>query len=296
MKHLHQLLSKPRPHWVGDGFHVYPVFDEFAFTLAISPFLMFDYGAPKYFPPTTKKLGVGQHPHRGFETVTIAFQGEVEHRDCNGGHGIIGPGDVQWMTAASGVVHEEFHSRKFAETGGTMEMAQLWVNLPALHKMDPPKYQAILSTQISEVPIKNDSGLVRIIAGEYNGIRGPAQTVTPINVWDVTIHQGQRVSFSVADGFNVILFVRSGTVTCLLNEDSTTVLSEMQVAILSTEGNQFDIQENSMNASAKLLILSGEPINEPIAARGPFVMNTNEELTQAMIDYRNGKLGGSLSL
>ena len=237
MKTFQRVLSQPRPHWVGDGFHVHPVFNELAFSASVSPFLMLDYGQPKNFPPTEKKLGVGQHPHRGFETVTIAYQGEVEHGDSVGNHGIIGPGDVQWMTAASGIIHEEFHSHKFAKSGGVFEMVQLWVNLPAKHKMDPPKYQPILSGDIPVVDLGTDGSTAKIIAGDFNGTSGAATTHTPINMWDVLLKENGRVSLPVPEGHNTIILVRSGAVTVEGGDGSSARLDAPQVALLSVEGS-----------------------------------------------------------
>jgi len=285
-----RVLPAPRPHWVGDGFFVYPVFSSKAFTRHVSPFLMFDYGAPKRFEPTKRKLGVGQHPHRGFETVTIAFQGEVEHGDSVGNRGVIGPGDVQWMTAASGIVHEEFHSRELASRGGILEMCQLWVNLPAKHKMDPPKYQPILKEQIPEVALYADDdsslqvGSVRIIAGEFNGTKGPASTHTPINLWDVTLTDAHSATMLLGEGHNTMVFARRGHV--VVGDEN---VGPQGVALMDKGGDKIRVAAKSGDAS--VLILSGEPIDEPIAAQGPFVMNTREELRQAMVDFQSGRMG-----
>lgn len=216
---------------------MYPVFNELAFTSSVSPFLMLDYGAPKSFGPTSKKLGVGQHPHRGFETVTIAYQGEVEHGDSVGNRGVIGPGDVQWMTAASGIIHEEFHSTEFAKNGGVFEMVQLWVNLPAKNKMDPPKYQPILSGDIPHVDLDEDGSKVKIIAGDFNGVTGAASTHTPINMWDVLIKKDHSVTLPLPEGHNTILLLRSGSLEWQDDNGSTARLNAPQVALLSMEGN-----------------------------------------------------------
>lgn len=209
-------MPAPRPHWVGDGFHVYPVFSSLAFTDQVSPFLMFDYGAPKEFGPTNERLGVGKHPHRGMETVTIAWQGEVEHGDSVGNKGVIGPGDVQWMTAGRGIVHEEYHSRAFARRGGVLEMCQLWVNLPRKHKMAAPGYQPLLKEDIPQVPLFSDDaqmqhGHVRVVAGSYSGSNGAAKTFTPINVWDMLLSTaGKPLSVRIPAGHNTLIFVRKG--------------------------------------------------------------------------------------
>lgn len=284
MKKIKKLLRAPRRgHWVGDGFLVRAVFADMAFTQEISPFLMFDYGDPHDFTPTETRRGVGPHPHRGFETVTIAFQGEIEHADSVGNKGVIGPGDVQWMTAASGIIHEEMHSQNFARHGGALEMAQLWVNLPAKSKMDPPHYQPIVSAEIPVHQLDSDSGSVRVIAGNFLGTQGTASTHTPVNLWDMHIHAGKTVDFTVPAGHNTVLFVRTGRL--VLNEET---LGAADLVIMEQAGQQ--IQLHAVEA-CDLLLLGGEPINEPIAARGPFVMNTDQEIRQAMMDYQSGKMG-----
>jgi len=290
-KAIKDIMPAPEPHWVGDGFHVYPVFSDLAFTRHVSPFLMFDYAAPKHFPPTSKRRGVGQHPHRGFETVTIAFEGEIEHGDSTGNTGVIGPGDVQWMTAGRGIVHNEFHSTSFAKSGGTLEMCQLWVNLPKQDKMTPPSYQAILNSEIAEVPLSVDDpdmahGKVRIIAGNCCGTRGPARTFTPIDMWDVRLTtEGHGVEFELPAGHNTLIFVRKGSVR--VGEDG--VVSPQGMVQLELAGTQ--VRLSALVPDTQLLLLSGEPIEEPIAARGPFVMNTQAEIAQAAQDYRSGMLG-----
>jgi len=286
MKTLNQILPKPRAHWVGDGFNVFPVFANLAFTNDISPFLMFDHAAPKEFKPTQKKLGVGQHPHRGFETVTIAYQGEVEHGDSVGNRGVIGPGDCQWMTAASGIIHEEFHSREFAKKGGTFEMAQLWVNLPAEHKMIPPRYQPLIDKEIPRVSLPDGQGEVKLYAGDYNGTKGSASTFTPINLWDVTLNPtGEQADIQIPASHNTLLFVRQGRVQV---EDNEMVAA--QVAHFNMDGDYISVK-NLGSEPADLLIMSGEPLNEPIAARGPFVMNTQAEIRQANVDFQSGRMG-----
>lgn len=295
MKLISSIIPIQRSHWVGDGFAVTPLFGELAFTNALSPFLMLDYGAPKKFEPTKSRRGVGQHPHRGFETVTIAFSGEIEHGDSHGNHGIIGPGDVQWMTAASGIIHEEFHSTNFAKTGGLMEMVQLWVNLPAKDKFAPAKYQPILAGDIPEVPIPNSdtdassaAGSVRIIAGEYNGVRGPATTFTPINIWDISLASGASVELDIPADHNSMLVIRDGALSH--NQDENKKHTELPPQQLVVFNNDHTNALLSLTAkrNSKFLLLTGVPINEPIAARGPFVLNTQQELRQAMIDYETG--------
>lgn len=290
LRSIKKILPPTPPHWVGDGFHVHPVFANMAFTKAASPFLMFDYAKPKEFPATVKKLGVGQHPHRGMETITIAFQGEVEHADSLGNSGVIGTGDVQWMTAGRGIIHEEYHSRKFAETGGTFEMCQIWLNLPKKHKMTKPRYQPLLSKDIPDVPLVDgdktlENGYVRVFAGAFNGIKGPAHTFTPVDLWNVVLpHSGRTHMLSIPDGYRVFLFVRAGAINVM-----DKAVEPQGVAVLSDEGTNVEI--TSTKPGTSILVLAGKPIDEPIAARGPFVMNTQEELRQAMIDFHTGKFG-----
>ncbi|MGZ3159703.1 MAG: pirin family protein [Burkholderiaceae bacterium] len=285
MKQINAILPAPtQGHWVGDGFPVRPIFGRLAFTQDISPFLMFDYGGPLEFTPTTGKRGVGAHPHRGFETVTLAFQGEIEHGDSVGNRGIIGPGDVQWMTAASGIVHEEFHSQAFARQGGMMEMVQLWVNLPTKFKMTAPRYQSIVDSSIPAVSLANETGTVRVIAGNFNGIKGVANTFSPVELWDIHLHAGKTVELSVPDGHSAMLFIRNGKVTVAENKN----VGIADLVIYSLAGSTIKI---SATEDADLLLMGGEPINEPIASQGPFVMNTKAEISQAIIDYQSGRMG-----
>eukprot|EP01035_Chromulina_nebulosa_P020711 gene20711-26851_t len=286
MKQIKQILPKQPQHWVGDGFLVRPVFADKAFTNDISPFLMFDYGAPRTVEANpSKSEGVGAHPHRGFETVTIVFQGEAEHADSGGGTGTIGAGDVQWMTAGSGVIHQEFLSKNFMKHGGTIEAAQLWVNLPAKNKWIKPRYQAILKQNIPVIPLDNDSGNVRVIAGKFHETSGPAETFTPLNVFDITLNKGKRVAFEIESGYNTILFVRSGEI---ITGSTNQKLGLEQVAILTTDGSNIEIEATTENTA--ILLLSGLPLNEPIAHGGPFVMNTRSELNEAFSDFQSGKL------
>jgi quercetin 2,3-dioxygenase len=284
-KKLIEVLRNNHQHWVGDGFPVRTLFSYNGHGNGISPFLMLDYGIGS-FPPTEERRGVGEHPHRGFETVTIVYEGSVEHRDSGGGGGKIGRGDVQWMTAASGVVHEEFHGREFAKTGGTFEMAQLWVNLPAKDKMSSPRYQEVLDNHIPVQSLPAEAGTVRVIAGEYGGIRGPAKTYSRLNVWDVRLRGGYATEFTVTDGDTVILPVFAGKVRV----NGSEILGPAEAGLFDQAGTTFSI-ENTGTEEAKILFLSGEPLNEPIAGYGPFVMNTAEEIHQAMRDYQSGKMG-----
>jgi redox-sensitive bicupin YhaK (pirin superfamily) len=250
----------------------------------LSPFLLFDYAGPREFPPTEKRLGVGEHPHRGFETVTIVYAGEVEHRDSSGGGGRIAPGDVQWMTAAGGLVHEEFHGRDYARRGGMFEMVQLWVNLPAQYKMSAPKYQPILNQEIPAVRLPDDNGTVRVIAGEFGGMKGPAKTFTPIHVWDLRAIRGREIDLPVPEGYTTILVVLRGGISA----DGSETIQSAEAGLFDRAGESIKIKTTDETTA---LLLSGEPIDEPIVGQGPFVMNTSEEIRQAIVDYTSGKMG-----
>jgi len=269
-------------HWVGDGFPVRNMFPSNG--IEVNPFLMLDYAGPTEFKPSDRPRGVDEHPHRGFETVTIAYQGAVEHRDSAGNSGTIRPGDVQWMTAASGVVHEEKHEREFARQGGTFEMIQLWVNLPSAQKMSPPRYQGILNEQIPHADLGSGS-YARIIAGELYGVKGPARTVTPVNLFDIRLKAGSRVELSLPVGQKAALLLLQGDV---LVNSSQALTGEAQIAVLGAPGEGLVLESKK---DSTLLVMSGEPINEPVASYGPFVMNTQAELRQAVNDYNSGKMG-----
>jgi len=284
MKKILGVYSAPRPHWVGDGFPVRSMFSYGSHGAHLSPFLLLDYAGPAQFAPAAHPRGVGQHPHRGFETVTIVYQGEVEHRDSTGAGGRIGPGDVQWMTAAGGILHEEFHSEAFTRTGGTLEMVQLWVNLPARDKMAEPGYQNLLDRDIPSVDLRGEAGKVRVIAGEFDGHRGPARTFTPMDVWDVRLNQGANTRFDIEEGRTLALVVLRGTV--LVN--GTEVAREAQLVQFDPKGTEVEIEANS---DATFLVLSGEPIDEPIVGHGPFVMNSQAEIVQAISDFNSGRFG-----
>jgi redox-sensitive bicupin YhaK (pirin superfamily) len=271
-------------HWVGDGFPVRSLFSHHEHGVRASPFLLFDYAGPFDFPSTAKRRGVGAHPHRGFETVTIVLDGEVAHRDSTGAGGLIGPGDVQWMRAGSGIVHEEYHSESFAKSGGRFEVIQLWVNLPARDKMSAPRYQTLLDKDIPRVDLADDAGLVRVIAGAFDGHRGPAQTATPIDLWDVRIDAGKSVRFALPEGHTALAAVLEGTVE--VNADR--IARAMNVVVFDETGGDIAFEANS---DSKLIIISGEPIDEPVAQQGPFVMNTQDELRQAFVDCQSGRFG-----
>lgn len=283
MKKILGVYSAPHQHWVGDGFPVRSLFSYNSHGEHISPFLLLDYAGPRAFEPTQKARGVGEHPHRGFETVTIVYDGEVAHRDSTGAGGTIGPGDVQWMTAASGILHEEFHSPAFSNNGGTLEMVQLWVNLPAEDKMSAPKYQDILDRDIPTVALADDAGTLRVIAGEFDGHHGPAKTFTPIDVWDVRLQHGHRAQFSFTEGRTVALVVLRGNIA--INGEP---VQEAQFALLDRADRDVSIEAGS---DATVLMLSGEPIDEPIVGHGPFVMNTQAEIRQAIHDFNSGQFG-----
>lgn len=283
MKKLLGIHSQPGRHWVGDGFPVRTLFSYADQGAALSPFLMLDYAAPTAFTPTTGRRGVGAHPHRGFETVTIVYQGELEHRDSTGSGGLIGPGDVQWMTAGGGIVHEEFHSAAFARQGGNMEMVQLWVNLPAAHKMTAPGYQTLLKRDIPVVDLADGAGTLRVIAGAFGEAAGPARTFSPVNLWDLRLQAGKPAHLVVPQGYTTGLVVLRGTVR-INGED---VAGEAQWVSFAREGN--DLQLEAEGDDAMVLLLSGAPLNEPIAGYGPFVMNTQVEISQAIDDFNRGR-------
>lgn len=268
-------------HWVGDGFPVRNMFPTSG--VQPDPFLLLDYAGPAEFPPSEEPRGVEEHPHRGFETVTIAYEGAVQHRDSGGNSGTIHPGDVQWMTAGSGVVHEEKHEREFTRRGGVFEMVQLWVNLPKSHKMSAPRYQAIASAGIPNVGV-GPGATARIVAGELDGVRGPAATFTPVNVFDLRLAAGARASFRLPAGHNACVAVLRGG----LSVNGAEVRDDAQLVLLGRDGEEVEIEAA---ANALALVLSGEPIAEPVASYGPFVMNTQEEIRQAVADYRSGKMG-----
>lgn len=284
MKRVLGVYSAPPRHWVGDGFPVRSMFSYQTLGRHLSPFLLFDYAGPADFTPAERPRGVGQHPHRGFETVTIVYKGEVAHRDSTGRGGVIGPGDVQWMTAGAGILHEEFHSPAFTQSGGALEMVQLWVNLPARDKMTEPGYQAILDRDIPAVTLPDGAGTVRVIAGEYAGHSGPAQTFSPMHVWDLRLRQGGSNEMSLPDGWSTALVILRGAV--LVNGD--TVAGDAQMIVLDRAGQDISIEATSDTVA---LLLSGEPIDEPIVGYGPFVMNSQEEIVQAYADFNSGRFG-----
>lgn len=271
-----------RGHWVGDGFPVRTLFSYDGLGQHISPFLLLDYAGPHYFEPTTERRGVGQHPHRGFETVTIVYDGQVEHRDSAGNGGIIHPGDVQWMTAAGGILHEEYHAPAFAKTGGPFRMIQLWINLPAKDKMAPGGYQGILSVDIPIVELPDGAGKARVIAGELLGAKGPAKTFSPVNVWDLRLGRDADVTLNPPEGHTAMLVVLTGHVTV----NGGQAAGEAEMLLLSRDGSDVSIHADG---DATLLVLTGAPLDEPIVGHGPFVMNTEAEIRQAFDDFKSGR-------
>lgn len=289
MKSILGVYSAPASHWVGDGFPVRSMFSYSQMAQQLSPFLLLDYAGPADFKPSRKgQRGVDQHPHRGFETVTIVYKGELAHRDNAGNGGIIGTGDVQWMTAGSGILHEEYHSPAFSESGGTLEMVQLWVNLPAKDKMTAPNYQGILDSDIPVVPLADDAGSARVIAGEFGDRKGPANTFTPMSIVDLRLNAQGVTRLDLKDGWNTALVVLKGTV--LVNGEE--VAREAQLVVLDARGDSVTLEANN---DATVLLLTGEPIDEPIVGYGPFVMNTREEIHQAIDDFNQGRFGKEMA-
>jgi quercetin 2,3-dioxygenase len=273
----------PPGHWVGDGFPVRSLFTYEKLGRHLSPFLLLDYAGPALFPAAANPRGVGEHPHRGFETVTIVFQGEVAHRDSEGNSGVIGPGDVQWMTAAAGILHEEFHSPAFTRAGGALEMAQLWVNLPARHKMSPPRYQTLANADIPQAALES-GGSLRVIAGNHQGVLGPAATFSAMNVWDVRVKAGRHAILSVPEGHTAAIAVLRGAIVANGSREA----GAAGLVVFERGGSEIAIEAA---VDSTMLLLSGAPIAEPIVGYGPFVMNSPQEIETAMNDFRLGKFG-----
>ena len=283
MKRVQGIYSAPGRHWVGNGFPVRSLFDYQGRADSRSPFLLLDYAGPARFPAAERPRGVGQHPHRGFETVTVVYAGEVAHRDSTGEGGIIGPGDVQWMTAGHGIIHEEFHSPAFTASGGDLEMVQLWVNLPAKDKLTPAGYQGLLNADIPRLALAEGKAQLRIIAGDYGDERGPARTFTPINLWDLSLEAGADLNLALPAGHTSMIALLKGTVQ--VNGD---LAREVSLIELSRDGDAVRLQANN---DATLLVMTGEPLGEPVVGHGPFVMNSVEEIDQAIRDYQHGAFG-----
>jgi quercetin 2,3-dioxygenase len=286
IKKVELIMKPPEPHWVGDGFRVHN-FIPGGYRLEMermNPFILLDYHSKYFYPPTDKPKGVGVHPHRGFETVTIAYKGRVAHHDSSGGGGIIGEGDVQWMTAASGILHKEYHEKSWSRQGGDFHLVQLWVNLPAKDKMSAPKYQSITSEMMGKAQLPGEAGIIEVIAGAYQDIKGPASTFSPINLMNAKLKKNGKAEFNFPAGYNTTLLVIEGSI--IINEDEK--VPSDHFVLFENEGGSFTVQaqENSI-----VLVMSGEPLHEPIAAHGPFVMNTMEEIRTAYNDYHSGKFG-----
>ncbi len=284
MKKILGIHRSPHAHWVGDGFPVRSLFTYDDLASQLSPFLLLDYAGPHDFSPTHQRRGVGEHPHRGFETVTIVYQGELEHRDSTGAGGLIGPGDVQWMTAANGIIHEEFHAPSFARTGGTLEMVQLWVNLPAQDKRAAAGYQTLLSADIPQVPLAQGAGSLRVIAGAYEGHQGPARTFTAMDVWDLRLNAGATLQLPVAAGRNAALVVLRGSVRVNAERDA----GPASLVLLERDGADVELE---VLQDSSLLLLSGDPIDEPIVGYGPFVMNSQAEILESFEAFQAGRFG-----
>jgi redox-sensitive bicupin YhaK (pirin superfamily) len=286
VKNIELVLSPPEPHYVGDGFRVHNFIPGGyrADMERMNPFIMLDYGSRFNFPPADHQRGVGVHPHRGFETVTIAYKGRVAHHDSTGQSGIIGEGDVQWMTAASGILHKEYHEKEFSIQGGEFQMVQLWVNLPAKYKMSAPKYQSLTNDKITKFELESGDGTVEIIAGEYMGLKGSASTFSPVNLLNVKLNKNAKAEFSFPANYNTALLVIEGKIIVNGEEEVNTD----HFALFQNEGEQFDVQTVD---GAIVLVMSALNLNEPIAAHGPFVMNTRQEIMQAFEDYHNGRFG-----
>ncbi len=283
-KSIQQILLPPAPHMVGDGFRVHNFFPT-GYNIGknrMSPFFMMDYNSKIDFSPRENPRGVGVHPHRGFETVTIVYHGKVAHHDSTGNSGVISEGDVQWMTAASGILHKEYHEEEFSKKGGPFQMIQLWVNLPAKDKMSKPKYQAITNDQLGKYQLDN-GGVVEVIAGEFKGVKGAASTFTPIEMYNAKIKKGAAVTFDLPENFNTGILVVEGAVK--VNGEKAPADNFI---LFKNEGETISIEAEE---DSILFVISGEPINEPIAAYGPFLMNTHEELEQALEDFNKGKFG-----
>ncbi|MBS6573645.1 MAG: pirin family protein [Klebsiella michiganensis] len=284
MKQITGIYTAPSQHWVGDGFPVRSMFSYQTHGEQLSPFLLPDYAGPHHFPAGTEKRGVGEHPHRGFETVTVVYSGEVEHRDSTGRGGVIGPGDVQWMTAGAGILHEEFHSAEFTRTGGELKMIQLWVNLPAKDKMTHPGYQSITADVIPDVDLPNNAGRMRVIAGRYEDTVGPAHTFSPLNVWDLQLNQSQEITLHQPAGWSTALVVLEGEI--VVNGEGNA--REGQLVVLSQKGEALHL---AAGTNAKVLLMAGEPLQEPIVGYGPFVMNTKAQIAEAVRDFNSGRFG-----
>jgi len=284
MKKVLSIHRRGEGHWVGDGFPVHSIFSYRDLATELTPFLLLDHAGPAHFEPVEKPRGVDWHPHRGFETVSIAYEGEVDHEDTAGNRGTIGTGDVQWMTAGAGILHKEMHGHAYAKRGGRFEMLQLWVNLPANSKMTQPRYQGLLARDIPVVALPASGGTVRVIAGEFSGATGPAKTFTPINLLDVQLRAGHRLRLNLRDGYTAALYLMKGGIK-VNDADKAT---ETELVIFERDGDAVAIEATS---DATIFVMNGQPIDEPVVGHGPFVMNTQQQIAQAFVDLHHGKFG-----
>ena len=272
-------------HWVGDGFHVSNYFpSQTDFEKRMSPFFLLDYHKPEEYAPTTRRRGVGTHPHRGFETVTVAYQGSVAHKDSAGNGGVIRPGEVQWMTAGAGILHNEYHDESFGKTGGVMHMLQIWVNLPRKHKLTAPKYQGLERAVIPEAAIAGGGGVARVISGAFEDTKGPASTFSPAHMLDLRLKPGATVRLPTPKDYNTALLVLQGQVKA----NGSPPASDGEFILFKNDGDEVVVE--SLTESI-VMFLSGAPIEEPLVHYGPFVMNTVDEINQAIEDYNAGKFG-----
>lgn len=284
-REIEMSMRVDRTHWVGDGFYVRNYFPSGKNLLErFSPFILMDYNAPTEFAPSETPKGIGPHPHRGFETVTFALEGAVEHHDNEGNHGIIYPGDVQWMTAGSGIMHKEYHEKEFSKTGGIFHLIQLWVNLPKKDKMTQPAYQAIENKDMGKLLLENEQGSITVVAGEFDGVKGPARSHTPMNIYFADLNKNGKITLNEPKNYNFGILILNGTININGEEHN-----DKDFILFKNEEGQVNIE--SISENSKIFVLSAEPINEPVAAGGPFVMNTKEELRQANEDFYNGKFG-----
>jgi redox-sensitive bicupin YhaK (pirin superfamily) len=283
---IEKIIPPPPVHWVGDGFRVHNFIPGMGQMTRerVSPFILLDYNSKHYFAPSERPRGVGVHPHRGFETVSIAYRGKVAHHDSFGNSGVIGEGDVQWMTASSGLLHKEYHEKGFSEQGGLFHMVQLWVNLPAKVKMSPPKYQAITNNEMGKYRFPDGSGVIEVIAGNYHDVKGPAFTFTPMALMNAKLETGGKAAFSFTANYNTCALVIEGSIIV----NGTEKAESDHFVLFRNDGEDFTIEASE---KAIVLIMSGEPIDEPIAAHGPFVMNTQTEIMQAYADLNRGRFG-----
>ncbi len=284
MKNIRSIHKAGERHWVGDGFPVRTIFHYSDLGPELTPFLLLDHAGPAEFEPAAAPRGVDWHPHRGFETVTVVYDGEVDHADTAGNQGSIGPGDVQWMTAGSGVLHKEFHSPRFTSRGGRFEVLQLWVNLPAKLKMTAPQYQGLVAADFPTASLPGEAGSLRVIAGEHEGTKGPARTFTPIKLFDMKLRAGKSARLRLGEGWSAALFVLEGGIKVNASETA----GREELVVFERAGDEIEIEAET---DARLFVMSGEPIDEPIAGYGPFVMNTQQETRQAMIDLQTGRMG-----